>query len=201
MLDDIVITFLSSSLCPLPSLPALLQASSTSITDMNTASSSAVRGLEPNSSLAEVRFLGTLTPEQAALLSPPELRRVLAFLHYEFEPRRQGLLLERSRKALEIDGGVLPHFSPATKSIRDDPEWRCAPIPTDIQDRRVEITGPVDRKMVINGLNSGKKHLQRGRKFNLYSKICCLLSTLCVEKVPRSTWRILRTPLPRLGRI
>ncbi|TFJ83325.1 hypothetical protein NSK_005389 [Nannochloropsis salina CCMP1776] len=124
---------------------------------MNTASSSAVRGLEPNSSLAEVRFLGTLTPEQAALLSPPELRRVLAFLHYEFEPRRQGLLLERSRKALEIDGGVLPHFSPATKSIRDDPEWRCAPIPTDIQDRRVEITGPIDRKMVINGLNSGAK--------------------------------------------
>jgi malate synthase len=84
----------------------------------------------------------------------PDALRFVGTLCAQFEGRRQELLLARKAKAIEYDAGELPHFvsnSPAAK----DPSWRCAPIPMDIQDRRVEITGPVDRKMVINGLNSG----------------------------------------------
>jgi len=56
---------------------------------------------------------------------------------------------------LEYDGGALPRYPSETRHVREDASWRCAPPPEDIKDRRVEITGPVDRKMVINGLNSG----------------------------------------------
>jgi malate synthase len=72
----------------------------------------------------------------------------------EFEPRRQELLERRRVRQREIDAGKLPDFLAETKSIRDS-DWKVAPIPADLQDRRVEITGPVDRKMVINALNSG----------------------------------------------
>lgn len=93
----------------------------------------------------DVRIHGAIeTPDQAAMLSPDVLR-LLSHLHYTLEPRRQALLLERERRALEIDGGVLPHFLEETRAIREDKTWRCAPIPPCIQDRRVEITGPVDR--------------------------------------------------------
>ncbi|HYL73839.1 MAG TPA: malate synthase A [Bryobacteraceae bacterium] len=71
-----------------------------------------------------------------------------------FEPRRQELLARRKVRQQEIDTGKLPDFLPETASIRDR-EWTVAPIPKDLLDRRVEITGPVDRKMVINALNSG----------------------------------------------
>jgi len=71
-----------------------------------------------------------------------------------FEPRRQQLLEARRARQKEIDAGVLPDFLPATAHIRQT-EWTVAPIPADLQDRRVEITGPVDRKMIINALNSG----------------------------------------------
>ena len=65
----------------------------------------------------------------------------------------------QARKAQQarFDAGALPDFLPETKEIRDDDDWRVAPIPADLLDRRVEITGPVDRKMVINALNSGAK--------------------------------------------
>ncbi|HEY1489452.1 MAG TPA: malate synthase A [Verrucomicrobiae bacterium] len=75
----------------------------------------------------------------------------------EFEPTRQKLLAKRVERQKEIDGGAMPDFLAATKSVRDDKSWRVAPIPADLQDRRTEITGPVDRKMVINALNSGAK--------------------------------------------
>lgn len=93
----------------------------------------------------DVRIHGAIeTPEQAAMLSLDVLR-LISHLHYTLEPRRRALLLERTRRALEIDGGVLPHFLEETRAIREDTNWRCAPIPPSIQDRRVEITGPVDR--------------------------------------------------------
>lgn len=93
----------------------------------------------------DVRVHGAIeTPDQAAVLSPDVLR-LLSHLHYTLEPRRKALLLERRRRALEIDGGALPHFLEETRAIREDKSWRCAPIPACIQDRRVEITGPVDR--------------------------------------------------------
>jgi malate synthase len=87
------------------------------------------------------------------VMSPAALDFVAA-LHREFEPRRQQLLKRRGVRQLEIIQGKLPDFLPTTKEIRDA-GWTAAPIPADLLDRRVEITGPVDRKMIINALNSG----------------------------------------------
>src|SRR5256714_8237335 len=78
----------------------------------------------------------------------------LAALARRFEPRRRELLQRRRARQAELDAGRLPDFLPETKDIRDR-AWTVAPIPPDLRDRRVEITGPVDRKMIINGLNSG----------------------------------------------
>src|SRR5438093_13624304 len=78
----------------------------------------------------------------------------LAALAHGFEPRRRELLERRRLRQAELDAGKLPDFLPETKAIRDD-AWTVAPIPPDLRDRRVEITGPVDRKMMINALNSG----------------------------------------------
>src|SRR5579871_4435390 len=78
----------------------------------------------------------------------------LESLATEFEPRRLELLERRRARQQEIDAGKFPDFLPETAAIREK-DWKVAPIPGDLQDRRVEITGPVDRKMVINALNSG----------------------------------------------
>lgn len=75
----------------------------------------------------------------------------VGFLCAKFEPTRQALLNNRKTRAKDFDAGGLPRFLQTV----DDSSWMCAPIPSDLEDRRVEITGPVDRKMVINGLNSG----------------------------------------------
>jgi len=84
----------------------------------------------------------------------PEATRFIETLAREFEPRRVELLQRRKLRQQQIDGGQLPDFLPETKDIRDR-DWQVAPIPHDLRDRRVEITGPVDRKMIINALNSG----------------------------------------------
>ncbi len=78
----------------------------------------------------------------------------LGHLARTFGARREALLERRRVRQSEIDGGKLPDFLPETASVRAG-DWTVAPIPADLQDRRVEITGPVDRKMVINALNSG----------------------------------------------
>lgn len=80
----------------------------------------------------------------------------VAMLHRRFEDERQTLLHRRHQQQALFDAGQLPDFLPETLHIRNSP-WRVAPIPADLRDRRVEITGPVDRKMVINALNSGAK--------------------------------------------
>lgn len=77
-------------------------------------------------------------------------------LHLKFNVRRLALLDRRVERQKDIDMGVMPDFLPETAEIRES-EWQVAPIPQDLQDRRVEITGPVDRKMIINALNSGAK--------------------------------------------
>src|SRR5580658_3063502 len=84
----------------------------------------------------------------------PEARAFLSKLGVRLEPRRQELLARRRGVQQEIDRGKFPDFLPETAEIRQS-EWKVAPIPKDLLDRRVEITGPVDRKMVINALNSG----------------------------------------------
>src|SRR5215469_860861 len=77
-------------------------------------------------------------------------------LSSEFEGRRQQCLAQRRERQTRLDKGELPDFLPETKHIREA-NWSVAAIPADLLDRRVEITGPVDRKMIINALNSGAK--------------------------------------------
>jgi malate synthase len=84
----------------------------------------------------------------------PEACRFLTRLSREFEWRRRELLQRRQTRQTLIDAGKMPEFLPETADIRES-EWTVAPIPRDLLDRRVEITGPVDRKMIINALNSG----------------------------------------------
>ena len=78
----------------------------------------------------------------------------LAELHQRFEDRRQALLAARVARQQQLDNGEFPDFLGETRSIRES-DWTVSPIPHDLLDRRVEITGPVDRKMIINALNSG----------------------------------------------
>ena len=95
----------------------------------------------------------TLNEIETAILTP-EARAFLLKLAGRFEPRRQELLARRRTVQREINHGKFPDFLPETAAIRQS-EWKVAPIPKDLVDRRVEITGPVDRKMIINALNSG----------------------------------------------
>ena len=90
---------------------------------------------------------------ETQILSPEAIRFVES-LHREFNPRREELLALREERKKRLDAGELPSFLAETKDIRDS-DWTVAPIPNDLLDRRVEITGPVDRKMIINALNSG----------------------------------------------
>lgn len=89
----------------------------------------------------------------ADLFDPASLA-FLGELHAGFESRRQALLAERRTRQAAFDAGALPDFRTDTRGIRES-EWRVAPLPVALRDRRVEITGPVDPKMVINALNSG----------------------------------------------
>lgn len=86
----------------------------------------------------------------------PDALRFVAKLARRFSPTRNALLKKREERQAELDGKKMPDFLPETIEIRKT-SWRVAPVPEDLQDRRVEITGPVDRKMVINALNSGAK--------------------------------------------
>ncbi|MBZ0285850.1 MAG: malate synthase A [Anaerolineae bacterium] len=86
----------------------------------------------------------------------PQAISFVAKLARRFTPRRDALLAKRIERQARLDGGDLPDFLPETAEIRRS-DWQIAPIPADLQDRRVEITGPTDRKMVINALNSGAK--------------------------------------------
>ncbi len=95
------------------------------------------------------------SPMAAPILSP-EAQDFLHELAARFMQRRAALLAARAERQQRIDKGALPDFLPETAAIRAG-EWRVAPIPPDLQDRRVEITGPTDRKMIINALNSGAK--------------------------------------------
>lgn len=92
---------------------------------------------------------------EAALLTP-DARAFLAALSNQFEPIRRQLLDRRKTRAAELRAGKSLDFLEETAAVRKS-DWKVAPIPADLQDRRVEITGPVDRKMIINALNSGAK--------------------------------------------
>jgi len=102
-----------------------------------------------------IEIKGAFRPEFAEILTPEALEFV-AKLHRKFNTTRVELLQKREERQVQIDGGVLPDFLSETKEIRES-AWTVDPLPEDLLDRRVEITGPVERKMVINALNSGAK--------------------------------------------
>src|SRR6266550_2292772 len=102
-----------------------------------------------------VQLSGELAPAFPEIVSPDALAFV-AKLQRAFGNRREECLKRRQDRQAAFDCGEALDFLPETKSIRES-NWTCAPIPADLRDRRVEITGPTDRKMVINALNSGAK--------------------------------------------
>jgi malate synthase len=102
-----------------------------------------------------VEVNGPLEGRFAEVLTEDALEFV-ADLHRRFNPRREELLTARAGRVARWNAGELPDFPPETRAVREG-DWSVAPPPPDLQDRRVEITGPTDRKMVINALNSGAK--------------------------------------------
>ncbi|MBC7779512.1 MAG: malate synthase A [Proteobacteria bacterium] len=102
---------------------------------------------------AGVEIRGAFLPGFESILTTEAIAFV-AQLHRRFETRRQELLQARAARQREFDAGKLPDFLPETKALRDR-DWQIAPQPADLRDRRVEITGPTDRKMVINAMNCG----------------------------------------------
>lgn len=103
--------------------------------------------------LQGVTISGPIEEHQRKILTPQALSFV-ALLHRSFNQTRKNLLERRQLRQAEIDRGVLPDFLPETKHIRENPTWKGAPPAPGLVDRRVEITGPTDRKMVVNALNS-----------------------------------------------
>jgi malate synthase len=103
--------------------------------------------------IAGVAITGAIEPRYHEILTPEALT-FLAELHRRFDRTRQKLLAARALQQRRYDAGEKPDFLPETEQVRES-DWKIAPIPSDLRDRRVEITGPVDRKMVINALNSG----------------------------------------------
>jgi len=125
--------------------------------------------MEARSTSVHVEVHAPICAAASEILTPDSLRFV-GYLCHKFEDRRRALLNARASRAMEFDSGAVPHFEGVAgkngggggnmmrephSHATEDPHWQCAPIPDDVKDRRVEITGPVDRKMVINGLNSG----------------------------------------------
>ncbi|MGG1658504.1 malate synthase A [Brevibacillus sp. NRS-1366] len=111
---------------------------------------------EVNQQMEGIRVSGQLTPEMAEILTPDALS-FLAKLARTFSATREQLLQKRIERQAEFDAGKKPDFLPETAHIRNG-DWTIGSVPQDLQDRRVEITGPAgDRKMVINALNSGAK--------------------------------------------
>ncbi len=102
-----------------------------------------------------ISITGEAVPQMEQILTPEALA-FIEKLHVKFNPRRENLLEYRQTRQQEIDAGKPLDFLPETKHIRDG-DWTIAPLPHDMQDRRVEITGPTNRKMLINALNSGAK--------------------------------------------
>lgn len=103
--------------------------------------------------LQGVNVLGPVAESQRKILTPQALA-FLALLQRSFNPTRKALLERRKLRQAELDRGVLPDFLPETRHIRENPTWKGAPPAPGLVDRRVEITGPTDRKMVVNALNA-----------------------------------------------
>ena len=107
----------------------------------------------PEEVLKDVNVLGPLNDQTRKILSK-DATVFLALLHRTFNGTRKALLQRRAIRQQELDKGNLPDFLPETKAIRENDAWKGAPPAPGLVDRRIEITGPTDRKMVVNALNS-----------------------------------------------
>src|SRR6202035_786317 len=105
--------------------------------------------------LDDVELRAAPGPRHDEILTPDALA-FLAELHRRFNARRLAALARRAERQELFEAGETPDFLAETRALREA-DWRVAPIPADLLDRRVEITGPVDRKMIVNALNSGAK--------------------------------------------
>jgi malate synthase len=103
---------------------------------------------------SSIEIIGKTRPEYSAILTQEALAFII-YLHRTFNARRLDLLHERVLVQRAIDNGAMPTFPIETESIRKDLTWKGAAPAPGLVDRRVEITGPVERKMVINALNCG----------------------------------------------
>src|SRR5262245_7600845 len=105
----------------------------------------------------KIEISGPWVERSEEVLTPLSMQ-LLASLHRRFNPRRLELLADRQRRQAELDAGALPDFvhahTPLAPVEKAPGDWTVAPVPQDLRDRRVEITGPVDRKMIINALNA-----------------------------------------------
>ncbi len=120
-----------------------------------------------------IKITGALQTGYETILTDPALAFV-ALLHRSFEPMRQSLLAARHERQAQWNAGESIDFPPEMSSVREDPHWQVRPAPADLSDRRVEITGPCDRKMVINALNSGAQ---------------CFMA--CLEDASAPTWDVM----------
>ena len=120
-----------------------------------------------------IQITAPLQPGYDTILTEPALA-FLALLHRSFEPMRQNLLAARHERQARWNAGEPIDFAAEMSSVRDDPSWQVRPAPHDLADRRVEITGPCDRKMVINALNSGAQ---------------CFMA--CLEDASAPTWDVM----------
>lgn len=107
--------------------------------------------------VAGVRILAKPQSTAVAEILTDDALQFLAALHRTFDQTRRDLLTARETTQLRLDSGVSLDFPAETAHIRAEASWHCAPPGPGLEDRRVEITGPPDRKMVINALNSGAK--------------------------------------------
>lgn len=130
-----------------------------------------------------VTILGKVPGKAQDLVLSEAALEFLAALHRTFEATRQSLLRARYTTQLRLDAGAQLDFPSETAHIRAEPSWHCAPPAPGLEDRRVEITGPTDRKMVVNALNSGAKTFmadfegtrQYMRQFNRDFSVTCRL--------------------------
>lgn len=104
-----------------------------------------------------VQILSNEAQQAQSQILTDDALKLIAALHRTFDSTRHNLLVARTVAQQRLDAGVPLDFAPETANIRADPAWLCAPPAPGLEDRRVEITGPPDRKMVINALNSGAK--------------------------------------------
>ena len=139
-----------------------------------------------------VEITGRLRPGFEKILTPEAVAFAVE-LQRTFGPERQRLLARRAELQARLDQGWKPDFLPETAGIRES-DWTVAPLPKDLLDRRVEITGPTDRKMVINALNSGANVFMADFEDantptweNLMCTLCPQLSETSSSKLTRSS--------------